>query len=213
MISFRHKKVAFAFCFSVWFFLPESVLAQEGITVKRELSSILVTSDPVGSAVHLDGEKKCNTPCRLELPPGSYQLKIIHRKREDEVVSTRVTAGEQAQVHVVLGEKTPWKLIIPTYFVGAIFTAGGISSILVHGRAGLGSSDLLADEHRFHRNLGIASVAIGLPLLTLATYLIFAGKKSHVRTSVAPFDTAFNIAPMTDSRGAVAGLSLTLGLR
>ncbi|MCP4600010.1 MAG: PEGA domain-containing protein [Proteobacteria bacterium] len=176
----------------------------------RNLAVLLITSDPVGSQVLIDGREACFTPCKMNLPPGKHAITFRHREREEITQETDVTSGEQIQVHVVLGRKTSWKLILPTYIVGAVFTAGGISSILVHGNADIGSADLPADERRFHRNLGIASLAIGLPLLGLATYLVFAGRPGEVRTSVAPSIPEIGLTPLADIKGAIAGASVAI---
>ncbi|MDJ0765152.1 MAG: PEGA domain-containing protein [Myxococcota bacterium] len=192
--------------------LPLEARALEMAGVKG-LGILLVTSDPVGSDVYIDGNKTCFTPCRRTIPPGKYRLVFKHPKRETSVVETEVTTSEQIQVHVILGEKAPWKLILPTYFVGAIFTLGGLSSIIVHENPNLGSSDVPADEHRFHRNLGIASLAIGIPLLAFATYLSFVGRPGQVRTSIAPGDTDIHLIPLTDQAGTLSGAGLNVTWR
>ncbi len=174
------------------------------------LAMINITSDPAGSQVSVDGKPACQTPCRLSLLPGKHTLTFRHRKREELETDIAVASGELSQFHGVLGEDKPWTLILPTYFVGVIFAAGGISSILVHGSAGLGSTELPADERRFHRNLGIASVAIGLPLLGLATFLAFKGKPGEMQVSAVPRTPVLSLAPLTDSDGSIAGGSMTL---
>ncbi|MCP4678214.1 MAG: PEGA domain-containing protein [Deltaproteobacteria bacterium] len=178
----------------------------------RDITSVLITSDPVGARVLVDDVDTCNTPCRLSLSPGMHKVTFRHPKREEVSVERLVTSSEQIQIHGVLGKRTSWKVILPTYFVGAIFTGAGLSSILMHGKADLGSTDLPTDERRFHRNLGIASVAIGLPLLGMATYLALSGKPGEVRTS-ASSGRDFRLAPLVDKGGSLLGASLIVWWR
>ena len=164
----------------------------------RGMAAVLLTSDPVGSKAVIDRKRTCPTPCRLTLPPGKYQVVFSHREREDAVIEVDVTSEEQVQVHAVLGRRTMWKLIVPAYFVGSIFTAGGVSSILVHGGDEPQNGDeteLTADERRFHRNLGIASVSVGIPVLIMATYLLLTGRPGEVQMSVAPGTPAAAASP------------------
>jgi hypothetical protein len=105
-------------------------------------------------------------------------------------------------------------LIIPAYFVGAIFAAGGISSLVVHGDTdpkpiGESSDQLPADERRFHRNLGIASLALGVPIFVLATYLLLKGRPGEVRTSVAPGSSTISLAPIADPDSETIGMSIS----
>jgi hypothetical protein len=179
----------------------------------RSLATLLLTSDPSGSLVIIGKDKTCLTPCRMSLPPGNYKVTFTHREMKQISVETEVTSVEQIQVHAILGQGTPWKLIVPAYFVGAIFAAGGISSLVVHSDTGPQPLDtnqdhLSADERRFHRNLGIASLVVGAPILGLATYLLLTGRPGEVRTSMAPGSSDLNLAPIVSMEKDTIGMSV-----
>lgn len=173
---------------------------------------VVITSDPPGAWVTVGQETGCTTPCRLSLPPGRYRFSFAHEELESVETLAEVTTQEQLQVHGQLGQETPWDFILPTYLVGAIFTAGGVSALLLYGsKTGpleVGQSDVPADERRFHRNLGIASLAVGVPLIGLATYLAATGRPGEVRTSVAPRSADLALAPTVDSEGRPAGAGI-----
>lgn len=174
---------------------------------------VRITSDPPGARVTAGPNTSCVTPCRLSLPPGRYRFAFEHPEREPAEALAVVSTQEQLQVHGELGEATPWGFILPTYLVGGIFTAGGVSALLLYGgKAGpqdVGDSEVPANERRFHRNLGIVSLAVGVPLLGLATYLAFAGgRPGEVRTSVAPGSTDLSLSLTLDSEDRPAGLGL-----
>lgn len=173
---------------------------------------VVFTSDPPGARVTVGQETGCITPCRLSLPPGRYRFSFAHEELEPIETLAEVTTQEQLQVHGQLGQETPWDFILPTYLVGGIFAAGGISALLLYGsKTGpldAGQSDVPADERRFHRNLGIASLAVGVPLIGLATYLAATGRPGEVRTSVAPQSAELTLAPTVDSEGRLAGAGI-----
>jgi hypothetical protein len=171
--------------------------ALEGMAMEmagvRAMGAVLLTSVPDHARVLVDEKKTCYTPCRIALPPGTYKVTFVHKEMTAVEAQMTVTSGEQAQLHATLGRETPWKLVLPLYFVGGIFAAGGISSIVVKGDA-----DTPADQRRFHRNIGIASIALGLPFLALATYLLATGRPGEVRSSVAPVDPAVTVTPTVE---------------
>jgi hypothetical protein len=174
---------------------------------------VVITSDPPGATVSVGPDTSCVTPCRLSLPPGRYRFAFEHGESEPIEALAEVSTREQLRVHGRLGEETPWGFILPTYLVGGIFTAGGISALLLYGgEAGpvdAGQSEVPADERRFHRNLGIVSLSVGVPLLGLATYLVISGGRSgEVRTSVAPRSPGLSLGPALDSEGRLAGLGV-----
>jgi len=176
-------------------------------------STVKITSDPTGARVSIEGGAHCVTPCRLSLPPGRYRLVFEHEELEPLETVAEVSSREQLSVHGRLGEETPWGFILPAYLVGGIFTAGGISALLLYGgQTGpldAGQSDVPADERRFHRNLGIVSLAVGVPLLGLATYLAIAGgRPGEVRSSAAPHSTELTVGPTLDVDGRLAGLGI-----
>ena len=49
----------------------------------RDLAVVLVTAEPVGSEVLLDGRRACLVPCRLSLPPGVYDFRFRHAKGDE----------------------------------------------------------------------------------------------------------------------------------
>jgi hypothetical protein len=159
----------------------------------RAMGAVLLTSVPDHSRVLVDEKKTCYTPCRIALPPGRYKVTFVHKEMTEVQADMTVTGGEQMQLHAMLGRETPWELVLPLYFVGSIFAAGGISSIAVQGE-----DDTPADQRRFHRNIGIASVALGLPFLALATYLLATGSPGEVRSSVAPVEPAVTVTPTVE---------------
>jgi hypothetical protein len=159
----------------------------------RSMGAALLTSVPDHARVLVDEKKTCYTPCRIALPPGTYKVTFVHKEMTEVESEMAVTVGEQVQLHATLGRETPWKLVLPLYFVGGIFEAGGISSIVVQGGA-----DTPADQRRFHRNLGIASIALGLPFLALATYLLATGRPGEVSSSVAPVESAVTVTPAVE---------------
>ncbi|MBW2276543.1 MAG: PEGA domain-containing protein [Deltaproteobacteria bacterium] len=174
---------------------------------------VVITSDPPGVQVTVGRGTSCVTPCSLSLPPGRYRFAFQHEELEPIEAVAEVTTREQLQVHGRLGEETPWGFILPAYLVGGIFSAGGISALLLYGGEtgplDAGQSDVPADERRFHRNLGIVSLAVGVPLLGLATYLaISGGRPGEVRASVAPRTTELSVGPTLDMDGRLAGLGI-----
>ena len=176
----------------------------------QSVAVVVATSNPRRARVRASNGDTCYTPCRLRLTKGTYTLKFEHTTREPKDVQISIVSEEQVQVHAVLGSPAPWKIIVPAYFVGTIFTAGGISAIAIHSPSQKNSRGLSPDEHRYNRNLGIASVAIGLPLLGLATYFALSGTPGEARTSVAPKSAAFELAPLTDQKGSLAGATLII---
>jgi hypothetical protein len=178
----------------------------------RALAVVVITSEPPGAAVTVGEQTSCVTPCRLSLPPGRYRISFAHEDLETIGTLAEVTIHEQLQVHAELGRQTPWDFILPTYVVGGIFTAGGVSALLLYGsKTGpldVGQSDVPADERRFHRNLGIASLAIGVPLLGLASYLLATGRPGEVRTSVAPLSPELALGPTIDLLGRLSGAGI-----
>ncbi|MDD5305806.1 MAG: PEGA domain-containing protein [Deltaproteobacteria bacterium] len=159
----------------------------------RAMGAALLTSVPDHSRVLIDEKKTCYTPCRIALPPGTYKVMFVHDEMAEMQAEMTITSGEQVQLHATLGRETPWKLVLPLTFVGGIFTAGGISSIVVQGGA-----DTPADQRRFHRNIGIASIALGLPFLALATYLLATGRPGEVRSSMAPVEPTVTVTPTVE---------------
>jgi hypothetical protein len=112
-----------------------------------------------------------------------------------------------------LDAEKPWGFIVPTYLVGGIFTAGGISALLLYGGEtgplDVGQSDVPADERRFHRNLGIVSLAVGVPLIGLATYLAIAGGRPvEERAAAAPGSAELVLGAALDREGRPVGLGI-----
>jgi hypothetical protein len=179
----------------------------------RALAVVVITSEPDGADVTVGGETSCVTPCRLSLPPGRYRFWFSHEKLEPVEVTADVTTAEQLQVHAELGQETPWGFILPTYLVGGIFTAGGISALALYGHRtdprDVGESDVPADQRRFTRNLGIASLSVGVPLIFMATYLLITGgKPGEARTSVAPQTPELALGPTLDPHGRPFGAGI-----
>ncbi len=190
-------------------------LAQEAAALElagfRNLAVVHITSEPPGAEVALGAENRCFTPCRLTLPPGQYHLVFEHPDRDPVEVVADVATHESVRVHGVLGSRTPPEIIVPLYFVGAIFSAGGISSLILNrddGPRSLEESEGDADSRRFHRNLGAVSVAVGVPLLVLATYLLAAGRPGSVSVSAGPAGPGLGIVPAVDEDGDVVGAGL-----
>lgn len=178
----------------------------------RNLAVVLVTSEPPGAEVTLDDGSRCYTPCRLTLSPGRYRLAFEHPDGAPMEVLADVATQEVVRVHSVLGRRTPPQIIVPLYFVGAIFSAGGISSLVLNRNDGprrIDESEGDADSRRFHRNLGAASVAVGVPLLVLATYLLAAGRPGSVSVSTGPAGSEFGVAPTVDGDGGIVGAGVT----
>jgi hypothetical protein len=177
----------------------------------RNLGVVHITSEPPGAEVTLSADNRCYTPCRLTLPPGQYRLVFQHPEGTAVETVAEVTTEESLRVHGVLGSRTPPEIIVPLYFVGAIFAAGGISSLVLNrddGPRPVDESEGDADSRRFHRNLGAASVAVGLPLLVLATYLLAAGRPGKVTSSTGPAGRELGLVPVLDESGGVAGAGL-----
>jgi hypothetical protein len=178
----------------------------------RDLAVVHVTSEPSGTEVTLGDGSRCLTPCRLTLPPGRYHLAFAQPESDPVEVDAEVAAREVVRVHVVLGRRTPPEIIVPLYFVGAIFSAGGISSLVLNRDEGperIDESAGDADSRRFHRNLGAASLVVGVPLLVLATYLLAAGRPGSVSVSAGPAGPEFGIGPAIDGDGEVVGAGVT----
>jgi len=190
--------------------LPLEAMALEMAGV-RHLAVLAVTSEPAGAEVTLEDGTRCTTPCRLTLPPGRYLLVLEHQDRTSMEAMADVSTDESVRVHATLGRRTPPEIIVPLYFVGAIFAAGGISSMALNWSVDprpIDESDGDADSRRFHRNLGAASVAVGVPLLVLATYLLAAGRPGRVAVSVGPGSSELSIAPVLDEYGQTAGAGI-----
>lgn len=191
--------------------LPREAMALELAGV-RNLGVLIITSEPVGAEVTLPDGSGCVTPCRQVLPPGRYRLVFEHEGGAPMEVEADVTTQESVRVHVTLGRRTPHEIIVPLYFVGSIFTAGGISSMVLNRDAGprpIDESEGDADSRRFHRNLGAASVAVGVPLLVLATYLLAAGRPGKVSVSAGPARPGIGLAPMSGEFGELVGARVT----
>jgi len=179
----------------------------------RSQPVVVITSEPSGAEVSVGEGNSCVTPCRLSLPPGRYRFAFTHPEHDPIETLAEVSTQEQLQVHGRLGEETPWGFVLPTYLVGGIFTAGGISALLLYGsKAGpldAGQSEVPPDERRFHRNLGIVSLMVGVPLIGVATYLAIAGgRPGEVRTSVAPHSTDLTLGAALDAEGRPVGLGV-----
>ena len=202
---------------------PAARAVPEVAAARAAFGTLALSSDPIGAEVRLDGGPGCTTPCRLTVPPGPHALVFAHPDRTEIEATAVASTDETVRVHVVLGRETPHQVVAPLYFVATIFTAGGISSVVLNHDTRpkeIDASDGDADSRRFHRNLGIASVAVGVPLIGLATWLAARGAPGEVAVSAgpagdgAPRETSddgpkLGLAPTVDAAGAVAGASLT----
>ncbi|MFO8073229.1 MAG: PEGA domain-containing protein [Polyangia bacterium] len=176
----------------------------------RSLATLAISSTPIGAEVRI-GEHLCYTPCRLSLPPGHAAVRIDHPDREPEELDVELHGAEQLRVHARLGRPAPHEIIVPLYFVGTVFTAGGISSVALNADVDprpVGGSSGDAESRLFHRNLGIASIAVGVPLLGLATYLLATGRPGEVFTSTGPGISNLSLGPAFDERGRLSGAGL-----
>lgn len=173
----------------------------------RPLATLVISSNPIGAEVRV-GEHLCHTPCRLSLTPGHAVVRVDHPDREPEELALDLHGAEQLRLHARLGRPAPHEIIVPLYFVGAIFTAGGISSVALNADVDprpVGGSSGDAESRRFHRNLGIASIAVGVPLLGLATYLLATGRPGEVSASTGPGLSNLSLGPAFDERGRLSG--------
>jgi len=112
----------------------------------------------------------------------------------------------------VLGKAAAWQLIVPLYFVGSIFTAGGISALVANPDSGpqdVGENETPADARRFNRNLGIASLVVGIPVLGLATYLLATGRPGEATAGNGSPASTLGLGATTDESGQLAGAALT----
>jgi serine/threonine protein kinase len=101
--------------------------------------TLVVTTNPAGVAVIVDGQPRGVTPLTLELAPGSHELKLASQGSEPRVIPFTVTAGSTVSQTLELPKATPstGQLTIRTDPPGARVTidgvANGVSPVTIEG--------------------------------------------------------------------------------
>ncbi len=64
---------------------------------RKRLARLVAESGPPGRAVNVDGVERCATPCRLELDPGRYRVKI-GKGTNTQVISLTLRSGKSTAI-------------------------------------------------------------------------------------------------------------------
>jgi len=150
----------------------------------RATSPVRFTSDPSGAQVLVNNQAACQTPCLINLPPGRYTFQLKLKDYKDVEMNNLVVSSEELSLYAKLGDKVPYEIAFPLIGVGAIFIAGGVYGMV----KGYSNQDLPPEDRVWNRNLGWASLAIGVPMVAVAMWLFFSGTESKIIKSMSPTD-------------------------
>jgi hypothetical protein len=110
----------------------QDVIPQAGtlnaVTLALDLAParLLITTDPAGSEVHVDGRSRGVSPVTLtDLPPGSHSLSISHAGYLQDDTTLTVHAGDQ-EAHVALATEPPGYLVVQGDRPAQIWVDGSI---------------------------------------------------------------------------------------
>jgi hypothetical protein len=74
-------------------------------TTSQETGSVLISSDPPGAEIYVDGKFAGQTPSTIRLPSGSHRIEVKSQGKQEWERSLEVWKDSQLTLHPVLEEK------------------------------------------------------------------------------------------------------------
>ncbi|HOT95461.1 MAG TPA: PEGA domain-containing protein, partial [Methanoregulaceae archaeon] len=114
---------------------------------------LIITSDPSGARVLLDGTIQALTPATLEAPPGIHEVRVEADGYREETVRAQVVSGNETPIHVTLlpATPTPGSSLSPAGAVRIVSAPPGAAIIVDGEQRGVAPRtvrDLATGEHQ-----------------------------------------------------------------
>ncbi|MBC8069651.1 MAG: PEGA domain-containing protein [Deltaproteobacteria bacterium] len=172
-------------------------------------ATILVTSEPSGAQVLIDGKAVGVTPYEGEVVPGAHQVELARKGYFGEHERVDATRGVRERVHASLDAlpRTGRRTIAGgiTLGIGLAALAGGITMLALDGReiasrCDASQRDLDGDCRWIHRTMagGIIMTIAGSALATTGATLLIVDRRNSkryaLRTTVGPQRIALTLS-------------------